>query len=502
MSTPNPGESPRPVLTPHLLSQEDHADDYDDETGGEYDSFLDRPFEDMSRLEQLPPEILYSIASYLSAADLTRLGATCRMLANYAMDDTLWGALVNERLPFRIEDAGSFGTFRRLYLAYHPCWFLPQHKIWFADAENTGLLVIARYDHRRGVIEACELVADRQSSTFQVWESNPDVIIQTFDPRVHLCSDEAPAMLLQDPFVAKPALGLPSAPIEAAKLTSVDRYMPLALEMQSTLYGISFCTAIDSKDLRSADDNIFWPPRTIPRCPRAIRHCKEHPLLPEDALKEKFPATLDRMSEFHWRVTKGGARRMHTPDPRKAMLTFSTLDPALYTPTKENPYQGIWVGDYSAHGCEFLLVIQRPVNEVYEDEDWMDEYYWDDSDEEDLQVIENAHEYEPNSQEIVQQGRLEAIKLTGDSNVPRGQYSFVAKDIGPGGFLRVANDEPFAGARIVRSRGHLAGRNFFDHTYINGELILISPDYLAHYWKEMGHISYYRRVDIDALVRP
>ena len=36
-------------------------------------------------------------------------------------------------------------------------------------------------------------------------------------------------------------------------------------------------------------------------------------------------------------------------------------------------------------------------------------------------------------------------------------------------------------------------------SYTASQLILISPDYIAHYWQEMGHISYFRRVNIDEL---
>src|SRR5579859_7246386 len=52
-----------------------------------------------------------------------------------------------------------------------------------------------------------------------------------------------------------------------------------------------------------------------------------------------------------------------------------------------NPYQGLWVGDYSAHGLEFLLFFQRTSD------------------------------------------MLEAIKITGDSNVPMGEYSFICRDL-------------------------------------------------------------------------
>lgn len=61
-------------------------------------------------------------------------------------------------------------------------------------------------------------------------------------------------------------------------------------------------------------------------------------------------------------------------------------------------------------------------------------------------------------------GRLEAIKLTGDPNVPRGEYTWVAEDIGPDGLLRVADEKIFKGARVVRSLGHSAARNFRNGT--------------------------------------
>lgn len=61
-------------------------------------------------------------------------------------------------------------------------------------------------------------------------------------------------------------------------------------------------------------------------------------------------------------------------------------------------------------------------------------------------------------------GRLEAIKLTGDPNVPRGEFTWVAEDIGPKGFIRNAEEQMFRGARVVRSVGQVAGRNFKNRT--------------------------------------
>ena len=131
--------------------------------------------------------------------------------------------------------------------------------------------------------------------------------------------------------------------------------------------------------------------------------------------------------------------------------TYSTLDPKLYTPTEEKPYRGIWVGDYSGHGCEFLLMHQ-PDDEVPFDESKIVQAYDETWDEFQLRKKE----------EKIYRGSLQAIKLTGDPNIPRGEFTFVADDIGKDGFVRVADEKRFEGARVVKSRGHIAARMFTD----------------------------------------
>ncbi|KAK1035564.1 hypothetical protein LTS16_014520 [Friedmanniomyces endolithicus] len=118
-------------------------------------------------------------------------------------------------------------------------------------------------------------------------------------------------------------------------------------------------------------------------------------------------------------------------------------------------------------------------------------------------TVEEVTDYEN-----VPTGRLEAIKLTGDPNIPRGEYTWIAPDIGHGGFLRVADEWNFRGARVVRSAGHIAGRGFREgesilcgDQYTPSQLIMVSHDRLAQFWEGFGHISYYQRVDLDALLR-
>jgi hypothetical protein len=133
-------------------------------------------------------------------------------------------------------------------------------------------------------------------------------------------------------------------------------------------------------------------------------------------------------------------------------------------------------------------------------------------------------------------GQLVAIKLTGDINVPRGEITFIAPDLSDDGLVRIATEEPFEGCRVVRSCGHIASTGFVhgelqfnNHydleeaitlagptsgipelvnrrltgcldTYIPSQLILVNDDCLAQYWEAFGHVSFYKRVDIDALL--
>lgn len=160
-------------------------------------------------------------------------------------------------------------------------------------------------------------------------------------------------------------------------------------------------------------------------------------------------------------------------------------------PSAEKPWQGIWCGDYNSHGCEFLLLTQpdekhaRPLPEGL---DLLSEWFSgsrteaaaistleEQTDEvvEERAIIEaginaafSSHDWDtrhpdtsPNLEEMPS-GRLEGIKLTGDPNVPRGQFSFVVPDIGRNGLIRVADEQPFTGSRVVRSAGHIAQRGF------------------------------------------
>jgi hypothetical protein len=192
------------------------------------------------------------------------------------------------------------------------------------------------------------------------------------------------------------------------------------------------------------------------------------------------------------------------------IITYGTISPTSYTPTIEKPWQGIWCGDYFDHGVEFLLMLQpEPSNEatkpktVYGVQEQCLEQLGSRLDENPLLSHHPCRS-------------LLAVKLTGDSNVPRWKYSFMVPDLFDTGLLRVAGEEEFRGAPVIRSWLHVAAQNFeygkwynlwcndkvltppID-TYVPSQLILISHDRLAQYWEGGGCIKYYRRVDIESL---
>lgn len=92
--------------------------------------------------------------------------------------------------------------------------------------------------------------------------------------------------------------------------------------------------------------------------------------------------------------------------------TFSALDKSLYTPSKEHPFRGVWVGDYTENGCEIVL-FHQPTPE-----------------------------------------RLEGIKITGDINVPRGEYTFIIENLKEP--IRIANEVEWPGATVVGGKTQTA----------------------------------------------
>ncbi|KAK4237539.1 hypothetical protein C8A03DRAFT_44625 [Achaetomium macrosporum] len=489
-----------------------------------------------SGLLALPAELWYNILIYLSPADLNHVSETCRAMYGHATADHLWQTLVQDNVPGqRVTSSYPCPTFRELFKRHDPRWFLPKYKIWFSDSGLPGRLIVVRYDQWRGCIEGYQLVANDTDHSVQTWQGDGESTITDFNPEVklhldhpilHLPADHVTGVSETDPIIIRLSRqGSNEEGADASEASSSSKpttkdedhqegnrfqaEMPMRLVSDSHLRS-SFIHArllseleVSERCAHASPYNQLWPPTTVPTPYRVLSVCGENPdsLRPEDVANcrgEVFDRAFRIRKWIEMRILGMNVRLLPERGHRlirvgEEVSTYATLDPELYTPTPDRPYRGIWVGQYGAHGCEFLWINQP--------DDGRDNTF----NPNDITRLENEsdEDYERRKRDAtVYRGRLEAVKLTGDANVPRGEYTFVAEDLGEGGFVRVEDEPPFEGVRVVKSKGHVADNGFVSDFYIDCHLMLISPDRLAHHWIDLKHISYYQRVDIDQFLVP
>ncbi|KAI1759307.1 F-box domain-containing protein [Hypoxylon sp. FL1150] len=455
---------------------------------------------DASPFLDLPSELIDAIFSWLTPLELATVSQACRVLRNHANFDSQWKQHVLSNLPeHRITTPYPCKTWRELYISHDPYWFLTKHKLWFCDRELTGQVIIVRYDERRGCIEGYQLLATRDRDGSEPWLADQDVHIHYFEPTVKLHLDK-PILQLNVDSLDNIARG------RSASFRHFFSEQPMRINNGTDPRISNFLLAkpLSKQALAGRMANEFphgyvWPSPAIPARHRVTgQPAGVHPLATSVNYTRSTaamwqPRTRSEASDQIFRIRQWMELGPPTLGVHSAeeVVTYSTLDPVLYTPTAEKPWRGIWVGDYSGHGCEFLLINQLAVE--------------GEEDEKPLTKLEGETEAafeERFLNERVYRGRLEAVKLTGDANVPRGEYTFVADDLGEEGFIGIAQEPPFQGARVVKSKGHIAHLGFANDKYIESQLLLLSHNRLAQYWVGFGHISFFERVGIDEFLVP
>jgi hypothetical protein len=404
-------------------------------------------------LFRLPPELVHEILEYLEPFQLALTSATCRFLREHAISETHWQRLVQENVPGTVLTApGPVASFRELYAMHYRLWFLPKYRLWFSNLERTGRLIIARFDPARACIEAYQAVVSCQSKTYQEWESNRRVVIHSFEATAGL-------------HTTRPVLQfLPEIANDHSEESSTKKLHPwldeIPIPLDDRFDGIhntlSLTRPLNDEVLQESMAAGFpyhnlWPPPIIP----AQDYIKSYPF---DLPMESRPRRRDEVSDQTFRIRRwmemSGAIGVRLGED---VAAYATLNPELYTPTKTRPWRGIWVGDYSGHGFEFLLIHQPDAPPATDSE---------------LGLVrseeENDEDWEKRRLEArIFRGRLIAIKLTGDPNVPRGEYTFVADDLGPDGYVGLVHDDVLMGddprgTRVVRSKGHVALTGFVE----------------------------------------
>lgn len=391
----------------------------------------------------LPSEILYMILSCVPPPSLAALSSTCRHLFKHTQNDLIWMNLVNSNLPHPLSDPAPFRTWRELYISQFPMWFVARNKIWFSDVIDTGKLIVTRYNPRRCIIEGYRVVAKHTFRQFETWPYDTEVLIHSFKPQVTLWTDDPVVQLVK--FVPTPS-------IRSMDWRLGEIRMPMAIEAQRVFNNFIVCAKMPREDVENSE-KIVWPPRIIPSDERVdVSDQQSLAFKPRGNIPKSYEDICTSAFQVKRWAQLGNFGAVF--DENNIISTFASLQPELYTPTREKPYQGIWVGDYSGHGSEFLLVLQRggPFTNS------LDDGHPDTEDDSSSSTYFSS----AGSALPAPRGRLEAIKLTGDPNVPRGQITFFAEDIGAGGLIRIADEDLFKGARVVRSQGHIASTNFRD----------------------------------------
>ncbi|KAG6120661.1 hypothetical protein E4U13_006221 [Claviceps humidiphila] len=283
-----------------------------------------------------------------------------------------------------------------------------------------------RFDPRRGCIEGYEVLAVNNNPTSEEWPARYDCLIKAFEPHVTLH--------LNRPVLQLNIENTQNVRKHAAR-TGANRFAAEVPMMRGDLNFNNFMLTrplgpgtADARHVPQYPYGYVWPPPAVPSDHR-VSGTRSYQGAPHDT-----PMSRGEISHQTFRI-RG-----------KEVATYSTLDTVLYTPTESKPWRGIWVGDYGGHGCEYLLIHQPDDPAVTDAE---------------LGLVRSVYEtdeaWEERRREThIYRGRLEAIKLTGDLNVPRGEYVFVVDDLGPEGFVGIASDPPFVGTRIVRARLHFA----------------------------------------------
>jgi hypothetical protein len=400
-------------------------------------------------LMTLPGEMLDLIMTFLSPFDLVALGGTCRRLSLLSHNEKIWKLHVQDNIPgVALSNPLPCNTFRELYKAHDPHWFLPKYKIWFSDYYITGKLVFARYDPRRGCVEGYQLLCERGQPTFDPWEMDNTVLIHSFEPHCRLHKDQ-PALQL-DALSSESLMATSRHPKPGHRFST-----EISMRINERNHHSVFSTFLHTRPVEERPNMQLWPPAIFPARHRVRNASQESfsgsghkPQKRSELSNHSFRIRRWMEMSAHHNITsiRSNVPGMHLGEE---VYTYSTLDPKLYTPTEDKPYRGIWVGDYSGHGCEFLLLHQPDDKEPFDES----------------KIVQREDETEAEfvirkKEERIYRGSLEAIKLTGDPNVPRGEFSWISDDISSSGYVRTATEERFKGARVVKARGHIAARMF------------------------------------------
>ena len=210
------------------------------------------------------------------------------------------------------------------------------------------------------------------------------------------------------------------------------------------------------------EENGMWPTPDM-SAPVSIPKLSADASIPDSFRPPSSPTSCHPTFSLHHKIehqSDHGSTGAHSsstqsePHVIDKTITYGIVLPDAYTTNIEKSLQGIWCGDYFDHGAEFLLMLQLTSigGAIFAETR--------DSTHQSHPKRSGPHSSRNAAPAYRQRKSLLAIKLTGDCNIPRWQYSFVVPDMLEDGLLRIAEEEEFRGARVVRSALHIAAKGF------------------------------------------
>lgn len=153
----------------------------------------------------LPSELIQHILSFLQPTEFAVIAQVCRRLNTETHEESLWHSEINAWVRASIPKPATVKSFRELYIAHHPNWYILQSGIWFGDSEPSGKLLVTRYDEETGSINAYSAHAMKTTHGWTEADIEDNrVLIHTFDPMVSLDVDRPVLKLNVDSPEAEP----------------------------------------------------------------------------------------------------------------------------------------------------------------------------------------------------------------------------------------------------------------------------------------------------------
>jgi len=194
--------------------------------------------------------------------------------------------------------------------------------------------------------------------------------------------------------------------------------------------GLSEKSVFRARNGRRSEDKVLtriaaaelWPPSTIPAKDRT-----HHTWEPYDTDSGDYSKELFRLES-----------------PRSGPHIFAAIDPMLHTPDARHPYKGVWIRTElpslsypSSHG-----LLTTPISTI---------------------GLFPGHGYEFLLFHQPSDTRLEAIKLTGDRDIPRGAHSFIVEDLKD--VKRTCMEEKWLDSPVVAAKVQMAGDGFVNRMF-------------------------------------